>query len=105
MSQVALTFSPVGKAPASQLTKRLALVDVACEVTTAGGNMSQWLVNRAADDIASGRLGATLIAGAEATRSMRAEDPSANFMPAASGSEGSGPSEEVVGPAITGLMN
>lgn len=37
MSQVAITFSPVGKAPASQLTKRLALVDVACEVTITGG--------------------------------------------------------------------
>ena len=105
LSLVAITFSPAGKAPASELAKCLGLVDVACEVTTAGGNMPQWLVNRAADDIASGRLGATLIAGAEATRSMRAEDPDANFMRAANGSDEAGPEDAVVGPAITGMVN
>ena len=44
----------------------------ACEVSTIGGNTPQWLVNRAASDIAAGRLSVTLIAGAEAIRSSRA---------------------------------
>ena len=44
----------------------------ACEVTTIGGNTPQWLVSRAATDIAGGALSVTLIAGAEAIRSSRA---------------------------------
>ena len=42
-----------------------------CEVTTIGGNSPQWLVNRAATDIAAGGLSVTVIAGAEAIRSSR----------------------------------
>ena len=42
------------------------------EVTTVGGNTPQWLVNRAASEIAAGDLSSTLIAGSEAIRSSRA---------------------------------
>ena len=41
----------------------------ACEVTTIGGKSPQWLVNRAAGEIADGNLTVTLIAGSEAIRS------------------------------------
>ncbi|MCL4422023.1 MAG: acetyl-CoA acetyltransferase [Actinobacteria bacterium] len=65
-------LSPGGPAPASALAKRLGLSPTRCEVTTIGGNSPQWLVNRAASAIASGRLGAALIAGGEAMRSLKA---------------------------------
>jgi acetyl-CoA C-acetyltransferase len=105
VSMVAVSFSRAGKAPASQLAERLGLTDARCEITTAGGNMPQWLVTRAAEEIASGRLGATLIAGAEATRSMKAADPDADFMRAGFEAKADGPSDEVVGPDITGMVN
>ncbi len=58
--------------PASELSDRLGLEPRRREVTTIGGNSPQWLVNRAAVDIAAGTLSATLIGGAEAIRSSRA---------------------------------
>jgi acetyl-CoA C-acetyltransferase len=60
-----------GPAPAARLAHRLRLGEVVTETTTVGGNTPQWLVNRAAADIAAGRLDATLIVGAEAIRSGR----------------------------------
>ena len=39
--------------------------------TTIGGNAPQWLVNRAADDLAAGRRRAVLIAGGEALHTLR----------------------------------
>jgi acetyl-CoA C-acetyltransferase len=66
-------MTKVGPAPATELAGHLGLgPDVAREVTTVGGNTPQWLVNRAASEIAAGTLGVTLIAGAEAIRSSRA---------------------------------
>ncbi len=63
----------VGPAPATELADRLGLgAHVVREVTTVGGNTPQWLVNRAASEIAAGTLAVTLIAGAEAIRSSRA---------------------------------
>ena len=63
----------VGPAPATELADRLGLPDrTVREVTTVGGNTPQWLVNRAASEIATGSLAVTLIAGAEAIRSSRA---------------------------------
>ncbi len=56
--------------PASALAVRLGLA-AGCESTTIGGNTPQWLVNRAAADIAAGRLQATLLAGAEALASLK----------------------------------
>lgn len=60
-----------GPAPASELAERIGTSRARCEVTTIGGNSPQWLVNRAADDIAAGSLSVTVIAGAEALRSSR----------------------------------
>jgi acetyl-CoA C-acetyltransferase len=105
VSVVAISFSSGGVAPASELAKRLGLDDARCETSTPGGNMPQWLVNRAASDIAAGRLDATLIAGAEAARSARASSPqSASFMEQAARRAAEGPSEEVVGPSISGVL-
>jgi len=82
LSMVGVSFSRVGRAPASQVAARLGLRDVSCEVTTPGGNTPQWLVTRAAREIAAGQLGATLICGAEATRSLRLADPEVDFLSA-----------------------
>ncbi len=66
-------MTKVGPAPATELADRLGLAaDVTREVTTVGGNTPQWLVNRAASEIAAGTPTVTLIAGAEAIRSSRA---------------------------------
>ncbi|HVM40238.1 MAG TPA: acetyl-CoA acetyltransferase [Acidimicrobiia bacterium] len=60
-----------GSAPASALARRLGLRAGVRETSAIGGNSPQWLVNRAAGAIASGHGGATLVAGAEAVRSLR----------------------------------
>jgi acetyl-CoA C-acetyltransferase len=60
-----------GPAPASELASRIGTGSAVREVTTIGGNSPQWLVNRAASDIARGELSVTVIAGAEAIRSSR----------------------------------
>ncbi|HEX3980011.1 MAG TPA: hypothetical protein VHW93_02250 [Acidimicrobiales bacterium] len=65
-------MSHAGPAPARDLADRIGAAAASTEVTTIGGNSPQWLVNRAATDIAKGRLGVTIIAGAEAIRSSRA---------------------------------
>ncbi len=66
-------MTKTGPAPATELAERLGLgADTRREVTTVGGNTPQWLVNRAASEIAAGDLSVTLIAGAEAIRSSRA---------------------------------
>ena len=66
------TLSPCGPAPASALAARLGIEGAACETTVIGGNTPQALVTRAAADIAAGRLDATVIAGAESMRSVKA---------------------------------
>ncbi len=80
LSMVSVAFSLVGAAPASELAARLGLKDVACEVTTPGGNSAQWLMNQACRDIAAGELETTLLCGAEATRSMQLQNPDGDFM-------------------------
>ena len=64
-----------GLRPASDLAARIGAVHAACEVTTIGGNSPQWLVNRAASAIAGGRLGVTVIAGAEAIAPLADDVP------------------------------
>lgn len=64
-------LSPVGLAPASELAARLGISPAVVETTGIGGNIAQWLVTRAAADIALGRLGTSLIVGAEAMRSVK----------------------------------
>jgi acetyl-CoA C-acetyltransferase len=106
VSMVAISFSPAGPAPASEAAARLGLTDVACEVSTPGGNSPQWLVTRAAEDISAGRLDTTLILGGEATRSMRAGDPNATFLAAAQGPrDEQGPADPIVGPSVRGLLS
>jgi acetyl-CoA C-acetyltransferase len=61
----------VGPAPATEVARRTGMAPRRSEVTTIGGNTPQWLVNRAASDIAGGALSMTVIAGAEAIRSSR----------------------------------
>ena len=69
-------------APMSEIAGRLGLDGVQREVTTAGGHTPQWAVTRAAAEIAQGERNATLIVGAEATRSMRAAGwATAPFLP------------------------
>jgi acetyl-CoA C-acetyltransferase len=57
--------------PARQLAERLGLRPREALYTTIGGNTPQWLANETADDIAAGRVGLALIAGAEAVHSVR----------------------------------
>lgn len=65
-------FSPAPNNPATQIAENLGLNNIKLEVGQHGGNGPQWLVNRAAEDIAAGELRTTLIVGAESTRSMKA---------------------------------
>ncbi len=106
LSFVAPSFSRASAAPASELAACLRLAGVACEVSTAGGNSPQWLMNRACDEIAAGRLRATLICGAEATRSMRRLEPGADFLRISNTApEGSGAAADpVVGTPLKGLV-
>lgn len=71
LSVVNILARRAGPAPASDLAKALGLEPRVVETTVIGGNMPQTLVTRAAADIATGRLSATLIAGSEAVRSTR----------------------------------
>lgn len=65
-------MSPVPPAPAAALARRLKLSPGRTEMTTIGGNSPQVLVNRAAADVAAGRVRAVLVAGAEAQRTQKA---------------------------------
>ena len=57
--------------PPGQLAARLGLETGEQLYTTIGGNAPQWLVNHAADDLATGRRRAVLIAGGEALHTLR----------------------------------
>jgi acetyl-CoA C-acetyltransferase len=60
---------------ATALAERLGLASGERLTTTTGGQTPQWLVARACDDIASGRIDAVLIAGAEAGDSGKRGGP------------------------------
>jgi acetyl-CoA C-acetyltransferase len=105
LSMVSVVFSPVSARPASELAARLGLAEAAVETTTPGGNLPQWLVTRAAAEIAEGRLDTTLLAGGEATRSMRESDPDANFMGAARRPKDDSDPDPVVGPSMMGVLS
>ena len=89
-----------GQAPASELAVRLGIKPKAKATTTVGGNTPQWLVGRAADDIAAGRVRAVLIAGAEALRSHQARR-SAGAAP----SSAEDPPDPVIGDDRPGLSD
>jgi len=106
LSFVAPSFSRASARPASELAERLRLPGIACEVSTAGGNSPQWLMNRACAEIAAGRLRSTLVVGAEATRSMRLAEPGADFLrvaPPAAGAD-AGSADPIVGTPLHGLL-
>lgn len=66
--------------PAGTLARRLRLPEGERVTTTIGGNTPQWLLARACDDVAAGRLDGVLIAGAEALDSAkRARDSGVAF--------------------------
>ncbi len=106
ISFVAPSFSRASTAPASELAAELGLDGVACEVSTAGGNSPQWLMNRACAEIAAGRLRTTLLCGAEATRSLRLAEPGADFLRVSNSDPGAaaGPADPVVGTPLHGLL-
>ena len=106
LSFVAPSFSRASNRPASELAARLRLDPVVCEVSTAGGNSPQWLMNRACAEIAAGRLRTTLLCGAEATRSMRLAEPGADFLRISpdAGEAAAGPADPVVGTPLHGLL-
>lgn len=106
LSVVAVSFSRVSKTPATEVAASLGLSDVACEVSTPGGNTPQWLMNRACEEIVQGKLETTLIVGAEATRSMKLSEPGADFLTAAQ--DGMNSDDEkgdpVVGASLRGMV-
>src|SRR5262245_33172646 len=72
LTAVGALLTPASPTMASELADALAIDPAQRELTTAGGHTPQWLVTRAATDIASGQLDATLIVGAESAHSNRA---------------------------------
>jgi acetyl-CoA C-acetyltransferase len=102
LTLIAVSFSPSAPDSASRLARELGLGErTACRITTPGGNSPQWVVNEVSEAIASGRRSVALIAGAEATRSMRVRDPQASFLGAATREAESGPADPVVGPSMS----
>lgn len=69
--QVVNMLSAVYADPATALAERLGLGPGERVYTALGGNAPQWLVNRTADDLATGRVRAALLAGAEAMHTLR----------------------------------
>lgn len=86
-----------GKGPAHGLSERLKLDPEVRETTTIGGNTPQWLVTRAAAEIAEGADITTLIAGGETVNSQRARPELGNEADAVDGVD------EVVGDDRVGL--
>lgn len=64
-----------GPSPAEDVAGELRLRPACCETSTVGGNAPQWLVQRAAADVAAGRIGACLVTGGEAVRTGRLRPP------------------------------
>lgn len=100
-------LSGIGLAPARTLAAQLGLNPARTEATAIGGNTPQWLVHRAADDVASGAARAVLIAGAEAQHSERMQRQAGTGDPPGAGSSVDpdpvvGDQRPGVGPAETG---
>jgi len=105
LTLVAVSFSPSGPDAASQVARALRLAEhTQRRITTPGGNSPQWAVNEVSAAIAAGQLSVALIAGAEATRSMRKRDPQANFLRAMGGKGEAGPADPVVGASLEHMM-
>jgi acetyl-CoA C-acetyltransferase len=59
------SFSETGGVPVDRFCNAIGVYPAVREETTYGGNSPQWLVNRAADDIAQGKINLTLLVGSE----------------------------------------
>jgi acetyl-CoA C-acetyltransferase len=106
LTAVGALLAPATPTMASDLADALHIDPADRELTTAGGHTPQWLVTRAATDIASGRLDGTLIVGAEAAHSHRARGdggatPFNARRPAADSNDG----DVVVGAPERGLIS
>jgi acetyl-CoA C-acetyltransferase len=105
LTLVAVSFSPAPPDAASQVARELGLgAQVQRRITTPGGNSPQWLVNEVASAIAAGQLSAALVAGAEATRSMRKRDPRASFLSTGGSAGDAGAADPVVGASLSGML-
>jgi acetyl-CoA C-acetyltransferase len=102
VSVVSTIFSPSVGNGATELARRLGITPATVEVTTAGGNTPQWLVTRASEEIAQGRLRATLIGGAESTRSARASGAQQQLIQR---KDTSGESDPIVGASEEGMLS
>ena len=94
-----------GSAPAGELAARLGIKPPVTATTTVGGNTPQWLVGRAADDIAAGRARAVLIAGAEALRSHQARRSAGGATTPAGASNPQPAPDPVIGDTRPGLSD
>ncbi len=103
VTMVSAVFSPSSPLGATELGEALGLPDGHRETTTVGGNTPQWLVTRAAEQIARGELSVTLIAGAESTRSVRARGGGDQLFRRADAVEGG--HDPVVGTLADGLLS
>lgn len=105
LTLVAISFShSVADAP-ELLVRKLGLRNAVPEHSSHGGNIPQFLVNRASEDIASGSIRSTLIVGAEATRSMRKENPGINFLKVSSRNMEIEKTGVTIGPTLEGMLN
>lgn len=102
VSVVSTIFSPSVGNGGTELARRLGIRPSTVEVTTAGGNTPQWLVTRASEEIAQGRLRATLIAGAESTRSARASGTQQKLIQR---NDVGGESDPIVGASGDGMLS
>jgi len=73
-----------------------------CEYTSIGGNTPQWLVNRAADDIAEGKIDVALLAGAEA---LYSEDRTFDWRRTYKALEGMIERKEIIGTTRRGFAD
>ena len=87
LTVVNMLSSRAGRAPASELAARLALRPLRAATTTVGGNVPQWLVTRAANEIRAGRCAAALVVGGESLRTARLRSRSAAHEARAAGAD------------------
>ena len=105
LTLVAISFSNSILDAPGVLARMLGLENAVPEHSSHGGNIPQFLVNRASEDIASGVIRSTLIVGAEATRSMRKENPAVNFLKVSSGNMEIEKTGTTIGPTLEGMLN
>jgi acetyl-CoA C-acetyltransferase len=88
--------------PTSALCDLLGFKPGIREYTSIGGNTPQWLVNRAADDIAKGKIDVALLAGAEA---LYSEDRTFDWRRTYRALEGMSQRNEIIGSTRRGFAD